>query len=195
MGNPKKSTHRDSDDMTSTKSLAITAPGFNGILDFLDPKPPKKLEDIRERLQSHGQLRHLLSQFYARNQALAYQRKFDPLNHASVITSTTDGTTLNQYAHYAEELEDGTTKYHQYRIKSTNPNSHEDFKDGYKRLRNAQDYAKGQSYILKDELQGHWKQQRSSGRNVITEGPRGTDLACTRHRTSIYKRMMTITKS
>ncbi|KAK3320252.1 hypothetical protein B0T19DRAFT_451516 [Cercophora scortea] len=83
---------------------------------------------------------------FARNQALSYIGKPDPLGHAEVTTFATDGTTLNQYAHYAEESEDGTTKYHQYRFKSTNLiNSHGDFKDGYKHLRNAQDHARSQS--------------------------------------------------
>lgn len=90
---------------------------------------------------------------YARNQALSYMGKSDPPGHAEVTTFTTDGTTLNQYAHYAEKTEDGTTKYHQYRIKSTNLiDSHQEFKDGRRGLRNAQDYARDQSYTLKDDL-------------------------------------------
>lgn len=57
MGNSKKtSTHRDSDDTNTTKSLSTPAPGFdvrayeNGIFDPRDSKPPKNLEDIRKKL-------------------------------------------------------------------------------------------------------------------------------------------------
>ncbi|KAF4469534.1 heterokaryon incompatibility [Fusarium albosuccineum] len=100
---------------------------------------------------------------YARNQALSYMGRSDPPGLAKVTTFTTDGTTLNQYAHYAEESEDGTTKYHQYRIKSTNLiDSHQEFRDGRRGLRNAQDYAKDQSYALRDDLREYWKQQRST---------------------------------
>ncbi|CAH0022752.1 unnamed protein product [Clonostachys rhizophaga] len=107
---------------------------------------------------------------YARNQALSYMGRSDPPGHAEVVTFTTDGTTLNQYAHYAEELEDGITKYHQYRIKSTNLiDSYQEFKDGRRGLRNTQDHARDQSYILRDDLKEYWKQQRSK-LQPITEG-------------------------
>ncbi|KAH6630211.1 hypothetical protein B0J18DRAFT_93229 [Chaetomium sp. MPI-SDFR-AT-0129] len=107
---------------------------------------------------------------FARNQALAHIGKPDPPGHAEVTTFATDGTTLNQYAHYAEESEDGTTKYHQYRFKSTNLiDSHGGFKDGYKHLRNAQDHARNQSYALRDDLKEYWQQQRST-LQPITEG-------------------------
>ncbi len=56
-GSKKTSTHRNSTDGSSTtKTLSTTASGFaikareNGILDPLDSKPPKNLEDIRKRL-------------------------------------------------------------------------------------------------------------------------------------------------
>ncbi|KAI0868141.1 hypothetical protein GGS24DRAFT_483248 [Hypoxylon argillaceum] len=99
---------------------------------------------------------------YARNQALSYMGRSDPPGHAEVTTFTTDGTTLNQYAHYAEETEDGKTKYHQYRIKSTNLiDSYEDFKAGRRGLRNLQDHARNQSYALRDDLQEYYRQHRS----------------------------------
>ncbi|KAI8960869.1 hypothetical protein F5Y11DRAFT_328373 [Daldinia sp. FL1419] len=107
---------------------------------------------------------------YARGKALSHMGKSDPPGHAEVTTFTTDGTTLNLFAHYAAETEDGTLEYHQHRIKSTNLiDSHEDFKDGYKQLRNAQDHARNQSYALRDDLREHWKQQRST-LQPITEG-------------------------
>jgi len=107
---------------------------------------------------------------YARNQALSYLGKPDPPGHAEVTTFTTDGTNLNMYAHYAALSEDGTLEYHQYPIKSTNLiDSYEGFKEGRRGLRNVQDYAKEQSYALRDQLREHWKQHRN-GLRPIAEG-------------------------
>ncbi|KAK3335509.1 hypothetical protein B0T19DRAFT_406656 [Cercophora scortea] len=57
MVNPKKtSTHRDSDDMPTTKSLSSTSSGFcmrvyeNGILNPFNSKPPTNLQEIYTRL-------------------------------------------------------------------------------------------------------------------------------------------------
>lgn len=107
---------------------------------------------------------------YTRNQALSYLGNPDPPGHAEVMTFTTDGTTLNQYAHYADPSEGGTLRYHQYPIKSTNLiDSHQAFKEGRRSLRNSQDYAREQSYALRDQLKGHWKQHRD-GLHAIAEG-------------------------
>ncbi len=99
---------------------------------------------------------------YARNQALSYAGKPDPPGHAEVATFTTDGTTLNMYAHYAALSEDdGTLEYHQYPIKSIILiDSHQAFKEGRRGLRNAQDYAREQSYAIRGQLKEHWKQHR-----------------------------------
>ncbi|EFY93339.1 hypothetical protein MAC_00577 [Metarhizium acridum CQMa 102] len=106
---------------------------------------------------------------YARNQALSYIGKPDPLGHAKVTTFTTDGTNLNLYAHYAAPLPDGTLEYHQYPIKSINLiDSHQGLKDGRRGLRNEQDYARKQSYAMRDQLKEHWK-QRSSALHPIAE--------------------------
>ncbi|KAK3336992.1 hypothetical protein B0T19DRAFT_348997 [Cercophora scortea] len=54
-GSRRASTHRESDDSTTTKSLSTTAPGFemqarkNGMLEQRESKPPTNLEDIRKR--------------------------------------------------------------------------------------------------------------------------------------------------
>lgn len=99
---------------------------------------------------------------YARNEALSYTGKPDPAGHAEVTTFTTDGTNLNFFTHYAAPSEDGALEYHQYPSASTNlMKSHQEFKDGYKLLRNAQDYARGESYQLKDQLKEHWKARNS----------------------------------
>jgi hypothetical protein len=109
---------------------------------------------------------------YARNQALSYLGKPDPPGHAKVTTFTTDGTNFNFYAHYAalSEEEDGTLEYHQYQYASVNvKDTYQGHKDGYKGIRNEQDHARDQSYALRDELKGHWKQRRR-GLQPIAEG-------------------------
>lgn len=100
---------------------------------------------------------------YARNRALSLIGESDPPGHAKVTTFTTDGTNLNFFAHYTALSEDDTLEYHQYPIDSINlANSHQQYKDGRRAIRNAQDYAKKQSYALKDQLKGHWKQRRGA---------------------------------
>ncbi|KAK5652987.1 hypothetical protein OQA88_9467 [Cercophora sp. LCS_1] len=104
---------------------------------------------------------------YARNQALSYLGKSDPPGHAEVTTFTTDGPNLNLYSHYAMRSEDGTLEYHQYPDESYNMKKYQEFKDGRKHVRNAQDHAKDQSYALRDQLKEHWKQRSL---HPITEG-------------------------
>ncbi len=107
---------------------------------------------------------------YARNQALSYLGKSDPPGHAEVTTFTTDGTNLNQFAHYAAQSEDGTLEYHQYPVKSTNLiDSHQGLRDGRRGLRNEQDHARNQSRALRDQLKENWKQHRG-GLQPIAEG-------------------------
>ncbi|KAL1844419.1 hypothetical protein VTK73DRAFT_2590 [Phialemonium thermophilum] len=97
---------------------------------------------------------------YARNQALAYLGQSDPPGYAEVTTFTTDGTNLNLYAHYAALSEDGTLEYHQYPVKSVHlTDSHQGFRDGRRALRNGQDYAREQSYAMRDRLKERWRQQ------------------------------------
>ena len=100
---------------------------------------------------------------YARNQALAYMGKSDPPGHSEITTFTTDGTNLNMFAHYAapSEEDSSTLEYHQFEYASVNiKNSYQGHKDGRRGLRNVQDYARDQSYALKDQLKEHWKEQR-----------------------------------
>lgn len=108
---------------------------------------------------------------YARNQALAYQGKSDPPDHANITTFTTNGTQVHFYAHYATPTEDGTLEYHQFPVKSTSlVNSHGEHKEGRRGLRNAQDRAKEQSHALKDQLKEHYKQQRGGGLDPVATG-------------------------
>jgi len=110
---------------------------------------------------------------HARNQALAYMGKSDPPGHAAITTFTTDGTNLNMYAHYAAPSEEDRDilEYHQYKYASTNiRDSYQGHKDGRRGLRNAQDYAREQSYELRDELKEYHKKQRGSGPHPVAEG-------------------------
>ncbi|KAI8680557.1 hypothetical protein NCS56_00461400 [Fusarium sp. Ph1] len=119
--------------------------------------PGKDLE--KARLQSAYDGAALV---YGRNQALNCIEKPSIAGHAKITTFTTDGANLNLFAHYATPSEDSTAKYHQYPISSTNLTiSHENFREGYRQLRNAQDSAREESYKLRDQLKEHWKAKRS----------------------------------
>ena len=104
---------------------------------------------------------------YSRNQALAHMGKSDPPGHAAVATFITDGVNINQYALYAKKSASGETEYHQYPINvEVLENSYELFKVGRRILRNAQEYAKEQSYQLRDELIEHWQQNQEQYRTL-----------------------------
>ncbi|KAL2201482.1 hypothetical protein P885DRAFT_10642, partial [Corynascus similis CBS 632.67] len=93
---------------------------------------------------------------YARNQALAYMGITDRPGFAEVTTFATDGTTINFYAHYAVQSENGAPEYHQCLISSINlTKSFQDFKEGWKQLRNLQDRARNSSYALLHQLKSH----------------------------------------
>ncbi|EFY87835.1 hypothetical protein MAC_06083 [Metarhizium acridum CQMa 102] len=110
---------------------------------------------------------------FARNQALSYIKKPDPLGHAAVTTFATDGTNINFYAHYAAPSNDGRVKYHQYHYASANlKDSHQGHKDGRRGLRNGQDHAREQSYTLRDQLKEHWKQHHNPAPQPIAEEAR-----------------------
>lgn len=95
---------------------------------------------------------------YARNKALALIGKPDPLGHAEITTFATDGKNIDFFAHYAAPGDDGKLKYHQYPIGScVLTNSPYAFKDGWRQLQNQQDYAREQSYALRDQLVNYWK--------------------------------------
>lgn len=103
---------------------------------------------------------------YARNQALSSVGKPDPAGNAEVTTFTTDGTHINFFAHYATSS-DGTVKYHQYPVTSTNlKNSYEEYKRGRRQLRNVQDHAKKQSHAVRDQVKEHWKHLRGDPRPI-----------------------------
>ncbi|KAL8383625.1 hypothetical protein RB595_010698 [Gaeumannomyces hyphopodioides] len=129
--------------------------------------PGKDIEHARVQAAYDG-----AAMVHARNQALAYMGKSDPPGHAAVTTFDTDGDRLRMYAHYSIPSKKDADKleYHQYQYASTGVlDSYQGHKDGRKGLRNAQDYARDQSYALKDQLEEHWEQQRSALRPIAEE--------------------------
>jgi hypothetical protein len=93
---------------------------------------------------------------YGRNEARSFLESPDPAGHAFVSTFTTDGTTLNTFAHYSSETQ-GQVKYHQYpESSSLLISSYKDFKKSRRRLRNLEDDAKETSERLRDELNEKW---------------------------------------
>jgi hypothetical protein len=93
---------------------------------------------------------------YGRNEARSFLESPDPAGHAYVQTFTTDGTTLNTFAHYSSESQD-QVKYHQYPTSSSFLiSSYEDFKQSRRRLRNQQDDANETAETLRDELNEKW---------------------------------------
>ncbi|KAI1149479.1 hypothetical protein F4825DRAFT_430352 [Nemania diffusa] len=121
---------------------------------------------------------------YARNKALASLGKSDPPGHAEVTTFTTDGKTLNLYAHYAAPSKDGELEYHQYGYSSVDlMQSYQGHKDARKGLRNAQDHAFKQSHALIDQLKEQWQK----GHNALqpsAEGALPPVLVVTLHTTN-----------
>lgn len=113
----------------------------------------------------------------------------DPPGHAAITTFTTDGTNLNMYAHYAAPSEEDKDilEYHQYKYVSANiKDSYQGHKDGRKSLRNAQDYAKEQSYALRDDLKEHWKQSQQR-RNTVPSVAEDTHLLVSDLQASSYE--------
>ncbi|KAI0867297.1 hypothetical protein GGS24DRAFT_486036 [Hypoxylon argillaceum] len=109
---------------------------------------------------------------FARNQALSFIGKPDPPGSAKVTTFTTDGSNLNIFAHYATTSDDGSLEYHQHLVEMTGLiNGHQKFKDARRMLRNAQDHAREQSYLLRDQLKEHWMQRRVALEVIAENAP------------------------
>lgn len=104
---------------------------------------------------------------YARNEALSYLGRSDPPGHAEIMTFATDGTSLKTFAHYRAASENGTVEYHQYPVASVFPtDSRQALKYCQRALRNMQDYARKQSYALRDALIEHWKLDHDDVPNI-----------------------------
>ncbi|KAK0101219.1 hypothetical protein ONS95_012798 [Cadophora gregata] len=114
---------------------------------------------------------------YGRNEARSYLESPDPPGYAFVSTFTTDGTTVNTFAHYSSETQ-GQVKYHQYpESSSLLISSYQDFKKSRRRLRNLQDDAKETSEKLRDELNEKWlaNHRSSVGLSIPAETANATD--------------------
>ncbi|KFY23010.1 hypothetical protein V491_02659 [Pseudogymnoascus sp. VKM F-3775] len=119
---------------------------------------------------------------YARNKALALIRKPDPLGRAEITTFATDGKIIDFFAHYAAQGNDDKLKYHQYPIGScVLTASPYGFKDGWRQLQNQQDYAREQSYSLRDYLVNYWQAREGIASSISLESGRIGDLSKTRH--------------
>ncbi|PHH89313.1 hypothetical protein CDD83_6302 [Cordyceps sp. RAO-2017] len=117
----------------------------------------------------------------ARNEALSILSRSDPPGHAEIITFTTDGTTLNFFAHHDEApSEDGNrVKHHQYHLASVHiKDTYKAYKDGRRGFRNLQDYAWSQTWALIDQVREHRKQleeQCHPGPHPTAEGTSRND--------------------
>ncbi|KAK5987173.1 hypothetical protein PT974_11291 [Cladobotryum mycophilum] len=93
---------------------------------------------------------------YARNHALEHIAYPDNEGESFIFTFTTDGATINFFAHYATKSDDGAVQYHQYPITSTNlGTSYTEFKKGWTQLHNCQQHAYDISHELKSLLHTH----------------------------------------
>ena len=93
---------------------------------------------------------------YGRTKARSYLGTPDPPGHAFVSTFTTDGTSLNIFAHYVSE-HFGQVKYHQFPVSSAFLiASYDDFTKSRRLLRNLQDFAHQNAERLRDNLQRKW---------------------------------------
>ncbi|KAI1110419.1 hypothetical protein F5Y14DRAFT_429016 [Nemania sp. NC0429] len=93
---------------------------------------------------------------YARNRALEYLGEQVPSSDAEVISFITEGSVLKIHAHYASREKDGSDKYHQFLVQAYLLDFYNQFKECRIGLRNAQDYAKEQSFLLRDRLKQRW---------------------------------------
>ncbi|KAI0871029.1 hypothetical protein GGS24DRAFT_492572 [Hypoxylon argillaceum] len=136
------------------KEFPITLPHIAGELKARG----KDLDTARIQASYDG-----ASLVYGRNQALEYLGQDESSSNAEVTTFITNGSVLKIYAHYAAPGRDGAIAYNQYLIKSVIMDSYEGFIDGRKQLRNAQEYAKEQSCLLRDQLKEQWDKNNING--------------------------------
>lgn len=150
---------------------------------------------------------------YARNNALAYlqegdgttrnvagaEAEADPTGRAEITTFTTDGNTLNLYAHYAhyakpiEETEsrsgDRFWEYYQYPIYSTTlTTSYEEYKKGRRWMRNAQDHARDESHSLRDRLTEYWETKTAADGNPSLKRKASLSMSSRRELESVSKK-------
>ncbi|KAJ8070829.1 hypothetical protein OCU04_001190 [Sclerotinia nivalis] len=121
-----------------------------------------------------------------RKEALSSLDRSDLDNCAYVATFTSDGTILSIYSHHSTS--DGTiTEYHQTSIKNIMlTGSYDEYKRGLRMIRNVQDFAKDNAFILKDDLVSSWK----LAKNLTTEDMNSptmenTDIIVTNNSTHI----------
>lgn len=121
---------------------------------------------------------------HARNKALNYLGHADVHGEASVVSASADGLYYNIYGHYTYvDEETGETKYYQCRLRKGTLDEIDDFKEGYKRLRNMQDWAREQSTDIRDRMNKNYNSRNfGSGRPSQsiaskTDGSYGKDVS------------------
>lgn len=110
---------------------------------------------------------------YGRNQAQEYLGDADAIGYSHVITFTSNGEHITFFAHHALPTgEDGKVEYHQHYLARTDlTDSYESFKKGRRQIRNAQDYAREQSFALRDQLRKQRRLQRRRRRSAVLRTP------------------------
>lgn len=108
---------------------------------------------------------------YGRNVARESMGRADPPSAAHVGSFISDGTHITTFTHYATKDASGKIVYHQWPVTDTNIQlGYESFKTGRRQVRNLQDWARENSYLLKKELLDHYKLSQARNNESIPEG-------------------------
>ncbi|KFY30038.1 hypothetical protein V493_02161 [Pseudogymnoascus sp. VKM F-4281 (FW-2241)] len=95
---------------------------------------------------------------YARNKALEFIGKPDPLGLAVIVTYTFVSDIMEFFAHYAAPGDDGKLEYHQYPIGSCDMSG--TCPKGGRGIQNSEDYTWEQSRFLRDQLVDYWEAKK-----------------------------------
>lgn len=123
-------------------------------------------------IQAQGQAAYDgASLVYGRSTARESMGRADPPGSAHVGSFISDGIHITTFVHYAAKNPLGKVVYHQWPVTDTNIQlSHQSFKTGRRQLRNLQDWARENSYLLKEDLLDQYKlSQAQSNEQSIPE--------------------------
>ncbi len=123
-------------------------------------------------IQAQGQAAYDgASLVYGRSMARESMGRADPPGSAHVGSFISDGIHITTFVHYAAKNPLGKVVYHQWPVTDTNIQlSHQSFKTGRRQLRNLQDWARENSYLLKEDLLDQYKlSQAQSNEQSIPE--------------------------
>jgi hypothetical protein len=138
----------------TTSSNPVTLPHLAG--EFKGPGKDTK----RARVQASYDGAAMV---FARGEANRYLGTSDPAEHAVVTTFTTDGSTVDTWAHYSIPV-GNRLEYHQYPISHASlTTDYNEFKTARRQLRNLQDYAKDKSLCMRNDLVNYWSSEDTTG--------------------------------